>query len=307
MVPPWKFDVGFHLQNAHMKMNREVQHSLAQKQWCSLVNILTQKLNVNVLLCPPAVGCLDMVFAANGGLARGNKVYVSRFKAAARTPETPAFLDYFKSLGFESRVSSLHFEGQGDALFSHTNTKNPLLWIGHGTRTDPHSHDEVCEFFGMENNLTWDPVKKEFINKEARKGVNAFPLKLVSDEFYHLDTCLCPLDAGNQVLYYPPAFTEKGNARIQQQFGADNCIAVSKEDALAFACNAISIGDNIVMNKATDALKVTLKKRGYNLYENPMSEFLLSGGSTKCCVMHLDWSGDDKNWYKSLSSKHQKQ
>ena len=49
------------------------------------------------------------------------------------------------------------------------------------------------------------------------------------------------------------------------------------------------------MNEASPQLSVELAERGYELHENAMSEFLLSGGSTKCSVLHLNWKGDEEN------------
>lgn len=73
-------------------------------------------------------------------------------------------------------------------MFSHVNTNDPKLWIGHGFRTDALGHDEVCDFFGMKNNLIWDEKLQIFENLENEEGVNAYPLRLVLPEFYHLDS-----------------------------------------------------------------------------------------------------------------------
>ena len=62
----------------------------------------------------------------------------------------------------------------------------------------------------------------------------------------------------------------------------------SKAEIWDFTCNSISIKNNLVCNKMTPKLKDELIDRGYNIYENDMSEFMLSGGSCKCCVLHLN-------------------
>ena len=110
---------------------------------------------------------------------------------------------------------------------------------------------------------------------------------MTDPEFYHLDTCFCPLDGGH-VMFYPKAFTSYGVSQIYNSFGKHNCILVDEEDARNFACNAISLGDDIILNKASTKLKNELESFKYNVYENDMSEFLLSGGSTKCSILHLD-------------------
>jgi len=207
-----------------------------------------------------------MVFAANAAIIKGDKAVVSNFAAHARRGETPAYKRILDKFGFRTLVPDDKFEGQGDALFSHNGEQ---LWIGHGFRTISNSHREVSEFLGMDYNR------------------NVHSLLLVEPEFYHLDTCFCPLDRGH-LLFYPKAFSSSDVNLIYDKFGKDNCIQVSEYDAKNFACNAISLGNNVVLNKATDKLTYDLQEHGYAVYENDMSEFMLSGGSTKCSILHLD-------------------
>ena len=266
MCPPHYFNVAHRLQNAHMKMSREVLHNKAQRQWVELFNLLTCDLCAQVYLTPPAVGMMDMVFAANAALIKGNKAVVSNFKAHARRGETPAYKRILDDFGFKTLVSSEKFEGQGDALFSHYGEE---LWIGHGFRTSMTSHRVVSEFLEMDYD----------------RNVNS--LLLIEPEFYHLDTCFCPLDRGH-LLFYPKAFLESDVKLFYDKFGKDKCIEVSEYDAKNFACNAISLDNKVVLNKATDKLVYDLEEHGYSVYENDMSEFLLSGGSTKCSILHLN-------------------
>ena len=39
MCPPHYYNVAHHMQNAHMRMSREVLHNKAQKQWIKLYSI----------------------------------------------------------------------------------------------------------------------------------------------------------------------------------------------------------------------------------------------------------------------------
>ena len=266
MCPPHYYNVAHRFQNVHMKMSREVLHNKAQRQWVKLYNLLTHELEAKVLLTPPAVGMVDMVFAANAALIKGDKAVVANFAAHARRGETPAYKRILDEFGFRTFVPDDKFEGQGDALFSHNGEE---LWIGHGFRTISSSHREVGEFLGMDYNR------------------NVHSLLLVEPEYYHLDTCFCPLDGGH-LLFYPKAFSSNDVRLFYDKFGKDNCIEVSEEDAKNFACNAISLGNKVVLNRATEKLTYDLQDHGYDVYENNMSEFLLSGGSTKCSILHLD-------------------
>ena len=263
MCPPHYYNVVHHMQNVHMKMSREVMPNKAQKQWVNLYNLLTYNLGAQVVLTPPAIGMVDMVFSANTALIKGNKAMIANFSAPARKLETEYYKKILDKLDFDTKIPNFEFEGQGDALFSHQGDE---LWIGYGYRTLESSHQEVGDFLNVKN-------------------INS--MMLVDPRFYHIDTCFCPLDDG-RVMFYPGAFTQNDVDLITDKFGEDNCITVSEEDADNFACNAISLDNNIVLNKASRELKLKLRMLGYNLYENDMSEFLLSGGSTKCSILHLN-------------------
>ena len=237
--------------------------NITQKQWVNLYNLLTYNLGVQVVLTPPAIGMVDMVFSANAALIKGNKAMIANFSAPARKLETEYYKKILDKLDFDTKIPNFEFEGQGDALFSHQGDE---LWIGYGYRTLENSHQEVSDFLNVKN-------------------VNS--MMLVDPRFYHIDTCFCPLDGGH-VIFYPDAFNKNDVTLILDKFGEDNCTMIGEEDAENFACNAISIGKDVVLNKASNKLKLQLSTLGYTIHENSMSEFLLSGGSTKCSILHLD-------------------
>ena len=96
---------------------------------------------------------------------------------------------------------------------------------------------------------------------QDRLGLEVIALKLVDTRFYHLDTCFCPLEGG-YVLYYPPAFDDESRAAIEARMPAAKRIAISEEDALAFACNAVNIDSTVVVNRATGAFVKALGRQG---------------------------------------------
>jgi N-dimethylarginine dimethylaminohydrolase len=120
-----------------------------------------------------------------------------------------------------------------------------------------------------------------------RLGVNVVTLRLVDQRFYHLDTCFCPLEGG-YAMYHPPAFDEASLAAIEKHVPSTKRIAISEEDALAFACNAVNIDDSVVVNRATPAFVKTLGKAGFDVVQTPLSEFMKAGGSAKCLTLRLD-------------------
>ena len=121
-------------------------------------------------------------------------------------------------------------------------------------------------------------------------GREIVPLKLVSERFYHLDTCFCPL-SGGEVLFYPPAFSEKSLWQIRQVVADEQLIAMSEEDAARFCVNAVCIGRTVVMASATPELGRRLADRGYTLRDLDLSPFILSGGGAFCMTLRLDHLG----------------
>ena len=89
-------------------------------------------------------------------------------------------------------------------------------------------------------------------------------------------------------MYYPPAFDDASREAIEKHVPEKKRIAISEEDALAFACNAVNIDDVVVVNRATSAFVKTLGKAGFDVVQSPLSEFMKAGGSAKCLTLRLD-------------------
>ena len=277
MCKPRYFDVIHYKLNAHMVMKNTVNYQNALTQW----NLLNSKLNsygANVHYIKPQQSLVDMVFAANGALIYNNKALVSNFNAFPRKPETPYYMNFFKLNNYDTFVLKTEFEGAGDGLFSHNKQH---LWLGHGFRSNQKAYYEIKNILDDDN-------------------LNIHTLKLIKDKWYHLDTCFCPI-GHEHLLLYESAFSEESLHKIYNVFDEKNCIKISDEDALNFACNSICIPFNkkssnnyknpiatIIGNKFSGKLKNKLVSLNYHIIENNMSEFLLSGGSTKCCVLDIE-------------------
>jgi len=272
MCKPKHFDVVHYKLNSHMLMKRDVNRSKSMTQWLSLKQNLENCL-VDLEYIKPKKKLVDMVFAANGGLIYKNKALVANFLAIPRQPESKQYYNFFEKQGFETYNLKTYFEGAGDGLFSH-NHQN--LWLGYGFRSDLDARREITDILSDQH-------------------LNIHSLRLQKEEFYHLDTCFCPI-GHNHVLIYPEAFDKEGLYKIYDVFGQKNCIEVTDEDANNFACNSICVEKNIdginyisiIGNKFSIELKRKLFNLNYFIIENDMSEFLLSGGSTKCCILSLD-------------------
>ena len=111
-------------------------------------------------------------------------------------------------------------------------------------------------------------------------------MRLVDPRFYHLDTCLCPLEGG-YLLYFPAAFDEASQKAIADNVPPEKRIEVDAGDAEQFACNAVDLDRNVFMNGASEALQNRLRQAGFTPVLTPLGEFMKSGGAAKCLTLKL--------------------
>lgn len=247
--------------NPWMSLKRPAHAARAAQQWARLYHVLTRTLKAKVRLLPAHRGVPDLVFTANAGLVKGRVLIRSNFRFAQRQKEEPIISRYFRSMNY--RVVTLNrrygFEGEGDALW----VKNTLVF-GFHFRSDAPAHEELARLLKAE----------------------VLPVELVNRRFYHLDTCFCPLD-GTSALWFPSAF-DRYSRRVIKALIPD-LIPVSQADAERFACNAIPIGGNLIVQAGiSPPLIRQLAKRGFTLHPVDLSEFLKAGGSAKCLVLNLN-------------------
>ena len=262
MCPPEYFNVAYII-NPWMHGNlRKIDIAVAKQQWRSLYDLVTDHGTVRLVL--PQPGSPDMVFTANAGLVKGKHFIVSRFRYPERQYEEPYFADWFMDRGYDVSLMprDVPFEGAGDALFDRG---EECLWMAHGHRSIPAAREVLAE----------------------RLDMDVVVLKLVDQRFYHLDTCFCPLEGGF-VMYYPPAFDDVSRASIESRIPADKRIAVDEADALEFACNAVNVDGTVIVNRASPAFVKALARKGFEVVQTPLSEFMKAGGSAKCLTLRLD-------------------
>ena len=270
MTSPVSFDVTYSINPWMEGQVGNVDKVKAMQQWNEVRNAIVAA-GADVVVMPKAPDdCPDAVFTANAGLIFDDFFVPSFFKNKERQVEEPFFINWFgekyrvvPEMFYETR-ETYTFEGAGDALFD---TVKPILWYG----------------FGFRSSLAFKAVLDEVFDNTQFivRG-----LELVDERWYHLDTCFCPLDTG-ELLWYPPAFSEHSQYTIRTWFEHSG-IEVSEQDALAFACNAVSIGKSIVLPKISNELKERLEDGGYKLYQVDTSEFQKSGGSCKCLTLEVN-------------------
>jgi len=244
--------------NPWMNMSSRAETNLAVHQWNELVAEL-EKLGVDILKVNPQDQLPDMVFTANAGLMLGSHVLLSNFKHKERQGEEAHFKKWFLENGFKVVEISkgIKFEGAGDCLIS-----RDFIFMGHGFRSDPESY----------SNIIWEAFEYK-----------SFRLKLKNPYFYHLDTCLCPLNK-NQILIYPGAFDKDDVIMLRKNF---ELLTVPEDDAHKFACNAVLVGDHIIIPKGCNETRDILTQNYYIVHEVEMSEFIKAGGACKCLTMFV--------------------
>ena len=109
-------------------------------------------------------------------------------------------------------------------------------------------------------------------------------LDLVDPRYYHLDTALCVL-GGDEVMYYPPAFSPGSRAVLARLF--PDALIASEEDAEAFGLNSVSDGHHVLLPQAAVGLFAPLRERGYEPVPVDLTELLKGGGSVKCVTAEL--------------------
>ncbi|MFD4658713.1 dimethylargininase [Kitasatospora sp. NPDC058444] len=256
MCAPRYFDVTYSI-NPWMHPEKPSDAGSALVQWERLRD-LYRELGHTVELVEPIPGLPDMVFAANGATVVDGKVLGARFRHMERTAEGPAYLEWFREQGY----TDVHWpefinEGEGDYLLA-----GRRLLAGTGFRSDPRSHLEAQEFFGV-------PVTG---------------LTLVDPRFYHLDTALAVLSE-EEVMYFPEAFSAGSQAVLRELF--PDAILATEADAEVFGLNAFSDGRHVLLPSAATHLAGELRKRGFEPIGIDLPELLKAGGGAKCCTLEL--------------------
>lgn len=245
----------------------------AQDQWQALHDIYQELVHsgeldeLQVLDSPES--CEDFVFAANQSfpfvLHSGEKVVVmSRMKHESRQREVNTFREFYEKQGYRTipPPGNETLEGMGDLI--------PVpgrrhIFGGFGHRTE----------------------KSVLSAVSALLDVEITPLELVSDHFYHLDTCFIPLN--DQVaLACREAFSPEGWQTITSYFPTVENIP-AEEAASSFALNAHVIHGRknrfaIIQPGAPHTVSV-LEKHGFRVITTDTSEFMKSGGSVFCMKM----------------------
>jgi N-dimethylarginine dimethylaminohydrolase len=268
MCPPDHFGIEYEI-NPWMNVRVGSDTERSRSQWEALVETLGE-LGAVVERMQPAAGLPDLVFTANAGLVYRNWFIRSRFRFPVRQGESAHFGAWAQDYGFDvvDLPDGYYFEGAGDALFC-----GETLFAGYRFRSDVRSHQWVGE----------------------RLGLEVLPMELVDPRFYHLDTCFCPIAPG-WAIYYPGAFDEYGRSVLRDRI--PHLIEVVAEEAISFSCNAVVVGETVILNDGAPRLAGALAERGFAVRLLGFSEFIKSGGSAKCLTFRIDGE-EAASWKRS--------
>lgn len=253
--------------NAHAQVGA-VRKKKARQQHETLVDTY-EKIGIPTHVLGPQKKFPDAVFTANQTFpflnADGDPVAVlSKMFNPERRGEEGIFRRFLKKQGYDVITPPRHvdyFEGMGDALWMPG--RNVILG-GFGIRTSYDVYPWLAQ-------LT---------------GAQIFAFELRDEYFYHLDTCLCPLDS-KTALVHLPAFTQEGR-EILRALIPDLIDVPVHEAQQGFACNAhCPDGENVIIQAGNIITKAALESRGFIVHEVHTQEFMKAGGSVFCLKMMI--------------------
>jgi len=261
VCPPDYFGIEYEI-NPWMRVSDATDPEKSQAQWYNLARVFEEEVGVKLERMTPVKGLPDLVFTANAGVLHNGKVVTSRFRHPERQGEEEHFERWFREHGYDVILieKDCYFEGAGDLLgFADT-------WFGgYRQRSDIRAYHVLSEIYGK----------------------HILPLELVSGQFYHLDTCFCPL-SGGELLYYPPAFDTYAQTTIAHHVEDARRLIVPQAEAERFACNSVCVGHHVVLPSGCPETEAMLRDRGYIPHPVGLDQFLKSGGSAKCLTLALD-------------------
>lgn len=264
MVRPNGFRVEYainpYMLDEHGKL-QQIDTAKANSQWETLKSTFT-RLGCVVEIIEGDPKFPDMVFCANQtfpypGADGELRLVLGRMHSEKRQGETVHFREWAERKGISlTEVTDFDFEGCGDAIW---NFEKREVICGYGFRTQEEAYTQL---------------KKAI-------GVKVHTVRLVSGDFYHLDTCFAVLNA-TTAAYVPEAFAPESAARLKSLF--PNLLEIDREEARrCFSGNCLSVdGKHVVLHEGAAKFTADLKRNGFVPVEVDTGEFMKSGGSVFC-------------------------
>ena len=258
MCPPKYYNIEYVI-NPWMKEGTQINREAAYSNY-NFLKESYEASGMEVIEIEPVEGLPDMIYTANIGYAEGDIFIKANFKAPERRKESEFAANLFENMGYKIHTlpEDILYEGEGDIIRS-----DKKYFIGYGERSS----------IKVKNHL------ENILNKEF------FPIELNNPYFYHLDTCLGPLNDDTAVIN-PVAYTNEGLELIKSQF--NNIIVADEDDNNLLACNLVVNNKDVFIAKGvSEKLKNEIGGLGFNITEIDMTEFLKGGGSVKCLTQEI--------------------
>lgn len=247
------FDIEYKI-NPWMQEDVEISFDKANEQYNAIIQAFKDE-NIPYKISKPAP-YPDSVFIADSGFLINNIFICTNFKYKERQREVIYWQNFFQEQGYETVIlpSSVLFEGTGDLIYT-----NSQVFLGHGIRTNLEAVKHI----------------KPFIQKDI------FPIELINDRFFHLDTCFFPIDDKN-ILLYKDAIAPESLKKLKEKY---NIITAEKKEAMNFALNIFRYEKTLFLNKGNPKTKKLLEEYGYKVAPLDLSEFIKAGGAIKCMTL----------------------
>jgi N-dimethylarginine dimethylaminohydrolase len=267
--PTWRIRGGANYKSVS---RAKVSPRRALGEWLALADAVEESGAVVSIVPPPAdvpVPLTGLMYTANAGWLRTPSHFrVARLTVAHRQGERSYLASELAQLfGWEIEESRSLWEGQADMCRLSAAT----VILSYGVRSTPESVDEVTALLP--------------------DGQQAVAVRL-REPFFHGDTCMNVLRGKIPVfMVHPLAFDspqEYARARGAASKEAE-ILEISEADALAYACNSLSLGDQLLIPVGlSEGLRSKLQEYGYRLVELDFTElFGKGGGGPRCLVNDL--------------------
>ena len=156
-------------------------------------------------------------------------------------------------------------------------------------------------FIGYSNNEDFDKYQVARTNEKAvlnikdlfpEKNIFAFELKKSDrdpkENALHLDCCFQPIGKGMAILYEGGFKNKSDITLIENYFGTNNLIRITKEEMYNMNSNVFSISENVIVSeKNFHRLNSILTESGFYVEEINFSEIAKMEGLLRCATLPL--------------------
>jgi N-dimethylarginine dimethylaminohydrolase len=269
--PRWQIRGG---ENFRSQTRQPTNPRAALREWLMLCDAITHAGGRILVMDAPAADppLTGLVYCANTGALFKNgdrwSFLLSKMSVAHRQGEREHVRAFFARAGVPTEEAKHTWEGEADVTTLH-GSRYILTW---GVRSVRESLAEVKQRLPM--------------------GARTLEVQL-REPWFHGDTCLNPLTnrGGDGVLLvYGGAFVDRGVPELRTYLDRyAEVISIEEEDALNYACNALSVNGTVIMPIGVSAaLRGQLVRRGFNIADLDLPElFGKGGGGPRCLVNEL--------------------